>query len=218
MKGTASQISIEVDLRSKFPAIRDQGPRSTCLACAASDAHTQAHALLEPLSVEFLFYHAAQSMPGKDGAGGITFEAARDALQNPGQPLERAWPYQYTQPMPWVVPPVSRCWRAEADISTVVATRNIVGHLKTYQPVVLGIKLTAKFINPPSTGVVPAGANGFGGHAVLAVGLGRRRSGTVFFLIRNSWGKAWGKDGYAWLPSRYLTDKLIGTFTITAIA
>lgn len=43
-----------------------------------------------------------------------------------------------------------------------------------------------------------------GGHAVLAVGYdeARRR-----FLIRNSWGRKWGKRGYFTLPYDYFTNR-----------
>ncbi|UCH13059.1 MAG: hypothetical protein JSV22_08055 [Bacteroidales bacterium] len=53
-----------------------------------------------------------------------------------------------------------------------------------------------------------------GGHAVAAVGyddkkvIKNERQGkpktTGAFLIRNSWGKDWGEDGYGWLPYDYV--------------
>jgi C1A family cysteine protease len=56
-----------------------------------------------------------------------------------------------------------------------------------------------------------------GGHAVAAVGYDDTvrvpqgdgaRSTTGAFLIRNSWGRDWGMDGYGWLPYDYVLGKL----------
>ncbi len=43
-----------------------------------------------------------------------------------------------------------------------------------------------------------------GGHAVTAVGYDQSKKR---FLVRNSWGTAWGLKGYFWMPFEYLTDR-----------
>lgn len=40
-----------------------------------------------------------------------------------------------------------------------------------------------------------------GGHAVMAVGYNRTNER---FIVRNSWGKDWGKGGYCTMPFEYL--------------
>ena len=52
------------------------------------------------------------------------------------------------------------------------------------------------------------------GHAVVAVGYGRFGSEDLI-LIRNSWGRAWGADGYAWVRQPYLSRRLFGGFNIS---
>jgi C1A family cysteine protease len=42
-----------------------------------------------------------------------------------------------------------------------------------------------------------------GGHAVVAVGYDDK---IQRFIVRNSWGKSWGKKGYCTMPYGYLTD------------
>jgi C1A family cysteine protease len=42
-----------------------------------------------------------------------------------------------------------------------------------------------------------------GGHAVLVTGYDDSQQR---FLVRNSWGTGWGKDGYFTIPYAYLTD------------
>jgi C1A family cysteine protease len=54
-----------------------------------------------------------------------------------------------------------------------------------------------------------------GGHAVVAVGYDDQRSiaGQKGALkIRNSWGTAWGENGYGWLPYAYVTNGLANDF------
>ena len=48
-----------------------------------------------------------------------------------------------------------------------------------------------------------AGEQSVGGHAVLGVGYDDRRQ---WFIVRNSWGAAWGLKGYFTLPYAYVTD------------
>jgi hypothetical protein len=48
-------ITVQKDLRSELGAARNQGPRPTCLAFAASDAHAALRPGWSPLSCEFAF-------------------------------------------------------------------------------------------------------------------------------------------------------------------
>ena len=64
------------------------------------------------------------------------------------------------------------------------------------------------------TGIVPMPKKNerpVGGHAVLAVGYNQKQKR---FLVRNSWGKAWGKDGYFTMPYEYLETQAADFWTI----
>lgn len=209
MSGTGP-LTVQIDLRSAWNAVRDQGSRSSCLACATSDAHAQSHSLDRQLSVEFLFFHAGQLMPGKNVAAGLTFAVVDAALQAEGQPDDAEWPYAMTQPDPWIPPTVSQRWYGSLQ-SDAGDIRAITRSLESGQPVVLGLRLTAEFLalnTPPY--IIPAAGRGFGGHAVLAVGLAHHVNHGSLLLVRNSWGAKWAEGGYGWVCADYLVDKLIG--------
>ena len=211
MKGSRTDaLDIRVDLRSTWNSVRDQGSRSSCLACAASDAHAHSHGRRQPLSAEFLFFHAGQLMPRKNVTAGLTFSAVDRALQAQGQPDETEWPYATTQPSPWTPPVVSQRWYCSLA-SSATDIQSIMKSIETQRPVILGVRLTAAFLALAAAPcVIPAAGKGVGGHAVLAIGLADHPADGSLILVRNSWGSKWGENGCAWLCADYLTDKLIG--------
>jgi C1A family cysteine protease len=205
------ELTVASDFSDRWAIVRDQGARSSCLACAVSDAHMHAQNLAHLLSVEYLFFHAARLMHGCDVSRGLTFGAAQAALRNHGQPSEEEWPYHLVEPNPWVPPSVTKIWSTKLAIDLSKQITTITSTIEIGQPVILGVQLTNDFFNvrSPSYIISPTG-RGFGGHAVLGVGFAKDKEGAAHLLIRNSWGVAWGDGGHAWLPSQYLEDKLIG--------
>src|SRR4029453_14873936 len=79
-------ITIDCDLRHLFGPARDQGPRPTCMAFAASDTHTAVRSGWELLSCEYAYYHALQYDNGAPGDGttlsgmGVTLILTLDSL------------------------------------------------------------------------------------------------------------------------------------------
>lgn len=216
MTTESGAITVAVDLRGELHAVRDQGDRSTCLACATSDAHSFLHNCV-PLSAEFLFYHAIQIAKVGNIADGITFEEAAVALAQKGQPSEHEWPYNKTQPDPWTPPVVTRIWRGNVEHSGTDAAVAITQLINNRQPVILGIKISSAFLSPSKPHfTIQADGDGFGGHAVLVVGHGQDTIGQQFLRIQNSWGASWADEGRAWLSTEYVKDKLIGYASVVS--
>ena len=214
---SVSSLTIAVDLRSKFGPARDQGPRPTCMAFAASDGHTFVTDC-ETLSTEYAFYHAVARTVNKDRSRGVSFTNMSDAIAIDGQPIESGWPYDRNLSLtgPWSPPSNSgnlyrrNSKKITCDLDS-IRTKIEEGH-----PVIVITDISRSFYKPLAGEIINAAESEprAGTHAVLAVGVGD--IGTeVSFLIRNSWGVKWGVGGYAWLHGEYLKPRLriAGIFT-----
>jgi Papain family cysteine protease len=215
-----STITVAVDLRSMFGAVRNQGPRPTCLAFAASDAHAGLRSGWAPLSCEFAFYHA-QRRAGRLPNQGALLSATLGALRENGQPEEAAWPYLGMLPVDvttWV-PPANIGKIFARDGLTISATIDAaIQELGGGRPVILLLQLSAAFFRPgmdgvvdPEHGEVPEPERR---HAVIAVGHGEVR-GKRSILVRNSWGDRWAAGGYAWLTEAFLGPRLYAAAKLT---
>lgn len=201
--------------------VRDQGQRGTCLAFATSAAHSEARAEPDALSAEWLFWAAKRRDSDMDD--GTTPDAICEALLYEGQPEDRVWPYDEARSHldPAYAPPSLNgdvCYRrASTGMRPTVA--DVTAALDAGATPVLGITLTLGFPLATGTGgrvgALAARASIIGAHAVLAVGYGRdRRDGEQFVVIRNSWGQAWAKSGYALVASEYLRLHLRSAFSL----
>jgi C1A family cysteine protease len=93
--------------------------------------------------------------------------------------------------------------------SRLVPTLNqLQGCLASGYPFVFGFTVYESFESQEvaNTGLVPMPASSepvLGGHAVLAVGYD---DAAQRFIVRNSWGRDWGQQGYFTMPYPYLTS------------
>jgi C1A family cysteine protease len=206
-------IDIVVDLRNRFDAARDQNPRPTCMAFAASDAHSFARGSLDPLSVEYAFFFAVQRTNERDPSKGVPFSVMSQAISVDGQPPETSWPYQNK-------PVVPTSWKPPTNIGDVHRRNSrplsssgidsICNELDSGKPVIVVMDVSLSFFRvTPQTDVLlaPATEPRINTHAVIAVGYGNNGSARCI-LIRNSWGKKWFHAGYGWIDHRYLAPRI----------
>lgn len=213
-------MDVDHDLRGHFGDVRDQMERPTCLAFAFSDTHAACRPDWQPLSCEYLYYHAAQ----RGGGGphdGATLLASLQALHEDGQPLEDGWRYITTPSIDpdWWAPPqdvgsVYKCNGSQHERAYGVVHDLVLDD----HPAVVAMMLSDSFFMPVD-GVIesPAPVPDSRRHAVIAVAAGRRHS-TRFLLMRNSWGPSWGNGGYAWLSEDYLAPRLLAVAALRKVA
>ena len=213
-------INIIRDLRCLFGDIRDQGNRPTCLAFATSDAHAGVRLGWEPLSCEYLFYHAVKFDGGDLDQKGVTLESMLRALREEGQPIESAWTYRPNNPeniSNWK-PPANINILYRRDSKHVAPSVNeIFQRLDAGIPVILSFCLSDAFFygwdenGVCSSEIPPTPARR---HAVVATGHGERK-GERLIMIRNSWGSDWCCGGYGWVSETYLEIALCGVVELT---
>lgn len=212
--GLMIETKTEIDLRGRLGPARDQGPRPTCLAFAASDLHAAVRPGWTMLSCEAAFHHA-QRRAGRPPSVGAGLGFMLDALREDGQPAEDHWPYVPTPPANdvWPTPPSGGDWFTREGEARSGDWDVILAALRAGRPALLLLRLSASFYRPDARGVVRPAPGEQGdpalGHAVLAVGCGQVEDAPAV-LIRNSWGPSWGLAGHAWLTDDFVVPRLFG--------
>ena len=170
----------------------------------------------------FLYYNE------REIEGTVTFDSGasiRDGIKSinkQGLCEEKLWPYQIEY---FTNKPNNNCY-GEAKFHKGVRYKRLskdLNCLKTClsmgRPFIFGFAVYDSFEDPtiwdPKSDTMPIPNPNketlLGGHAVVAVGYSNKRKA---FIIRNSWGKEWGMDGYFLMPYKYMTSDACSDFWV----
>ncbi len=204
-----------VDLRASCPPVEDQGRLNSCTANALVGAleflELKAGQPLVDLSRLFVYYNerAIEHSTGSDS--GAALRDGIKSLAKLGVCRESHWPYRAAKVL---AKPTKPCYAEAAAhrISSYQRLRTVDemrACLAEGYPFVFGFAVYDSFesVKVARSGVVPMpkpDETSLGGHAVVGVGYDHARR---VFVVRNSWGPAWGKAGYCTMPYAYLADR-----------
>lgn len=209
-------LPARVDLRSVCPPVQDQGALGSCTANAIAAAHhveqlQQEAATAFAPSRLFIYLEERRRMGTIRQDSGAYIRDGFKVIANLGVCPETMWGYDVSK---FAKTPPMKCY-LEAAKHQAIRYARVPQHIDDLRAalfagnlVVFGFTVYESFLGAQvaKTGIVPMPAKGEraqGGHAVAAVGydMSTRR-----FIVRNSWGTAWGQKGYCEMPFDYLTS------------
>jgi C1A family cysteine protease/predicted TIM-barrel fold metal-dependent hydrolase len=226
-------LPTSVDLRRWCSPIEDQGPLGACTAHAAAALveYYERRAFGSHIDISRLFlYKATRNLLNWTGDTGAYLRTTMEAMVLFGIPPEGYFPYD---PANVDVEPSAFCYSFAQNYQTLSyfrldATRTtrpellrqIKVNLDRGIPAMFGFTVFNSISSAAKTGRIPFPVKTDrreGGHAVAAVGYADdlvirhpfsdlETKGAI--LIRNSWGKQWGENGYGWLPYEYVLHGL----------
>ena len=203
------------DWTDKLPPCYDQGQLGSCTANALAGALQFLQAAQnEPLVMPsrlFIYFNERVIEDSVDSDSGAEIRDGIKSINSQGCCPESEWPYTEL----FNTQPPAACY-SDAAKELLLAYRavdnTVLDDLKAalvQGPVVGGFTVYDSFESDAvaATGVVPmpdlSKESVQGGHAVLGVGYDDSKQA---FIVRNSWGPAWGLNGYFTIPYAYFTD------------
>jgi len=217
----------QVDLRQYFPEPFEQGslPTSAANACVAMIEYFEwrAHGRSRALSRLFL-HRTASRIAGTKASAPVGHRAVLKAAARCGIPPEDYWPYSperlrqvpdgflysFRQELHGL-----KYIRLDARGSHGTTTLDTVrSFLAAGFPAILGIPVPSSITRAAEIPYRPTLDAILGGQSLVAVGYDDHwlSSARGALLVRNSWGRKWGDNGYGWLPYAYVEQRLAVDF------
>lgn len=204
----------EVDLRKLFTPIKDQGQLGACASFAILSVYEHIHKKNKnediDLSEYFLYYNARARNGEANGDSGSSLYHNLESMTQEGACLESLCKYRtdlcderpteeaYSDA---VTRKVKKALNVKCDLA------DIKSALAEGYPVVVSLKIFESF--EPVAGFIPMPSadekqdEKHGNHAMVLCGYSDDKK---VFIVRNSWGTAFGDRGYCYIPYSYISD------------
>lgn len=206
------KLPTKIDLIKYCSPVEDQGDLGSCTANAiAGNIEFLENISKQPFEDKsrlFIYYNERALEGHVNEDSGAMLRDGIKVCAKYGACDELIWPYNITK---FAVAPSVRAYKDGAKHKIVTYHRILTLDemrfcLSEGFPFVFGFAVYESFETQhvARTGIVNMPKKTermLGGHAVMAVGYDDK---TQRFLVRNSWGKNWGMDGYFTLPYKYL--------------
>lgn len=201
-----------VDLRDKCSAIENQGSLGSCTAHALvgalefNDVNDGDNKFTD-LSRLFVYWNARKMEGTEQYNTGCRIRDGIKTLASLGVCKESLFQYDINA---YAIRPPDACYedakeRKIISYQRIITLGDMLGCLAEGFPFVGGMTVyeSMESRHAAFTGEIEMPQSNervVGGHAVLFVGFDRKKE---VFIVRNSWGTQWGKDGYFTLPFDY---------------
>ena len=235
----AKGLPTSVDLRGWCSPVEDQGSLGSCTAHAGVGIieYYERKSFGRHIDASRLFlYKVTRNLMKIKGDTGAYLRTTMGAMVLFGVPPEEYWPYKEDEKEFDKEPPAF-CYAFAQSFQTLRYFRHdppgtraeeILRKVKTYlskgHPAMFGFTVYNSVEQAEKTGKIPFPTPKEkieGGHAIAVIGYDdkmkiKNKYGGVettgALLIRNSWGKGWGEEGYGWLPYEYVLKGLAQDF------
>lgn len=204
-----------IDLRPQCPIIYDQGELGSCTANALAGAFQfEQLKQIKKRSISFIpsrlfiYYNERVLENTVNTDSGAALRDGIKTMNDQGVCSENLWRYKISK---FTQKPPANCYTSalKNQIKEYLSVNPNIPEIKqclaSGYPIAFGFTVYNSFMTQQvaNTGIMPMpGPNDWieGGHAVLAVGYDDSKSSLI---VRNSWGRDWGLNGYFYMPYNY---------------
>ena len=216
---TTTPLPNVVDLRPYASPIDDQGSLGSCTGNACAGAIDLMDKKLynrnTRVSRLFIYYYERYLEGTVNYDSGAYVRDAIRATYNYGAPLETLWPYNInafrTRPSATAITDAAK--RKVTRYMSVANHTACLNALANGYPVLIGFTVYDSFESgswyyQSGSGIMPypntTTESILGGHCVLLVGYDLTHN---YYIVRNSWGTGWAKQGYFYMPFQVIQNQ-----------